>query len=154
MYRITVKGEKWIVFVGLLSDYPYEVFAGRVKMVDLPSSIEEGELTKIKKGVYQFSHNNEILIKDVTSIFESEEQEALTRQISTNLRHGTPIEFVIDQLSKSNGTIIDFNKSIIRALKRYMKEKKSDTKCSICGENMIFQSGCKVCLSCGNSLCG
>jgi ribonucleoside-diphosphate reductase alpha chain len=155
VYKIKVQGNDWRVFVGLLDNKPYEIFSGKVQIVDLPSSMESGIITKIKKGVYQFEYNNEVLIKDITTIFQSTDQEALTRQISTNLRHSIPIEFIVEQLSKSYGTISDFNKSIVRALKKYIKDNvKSSIKCSSCDTIMVYQEGCVTCPNCGISHCG
>lgn len=153
VYKIKVKGDQWIVFVGLFNDHPYEVFAGKVDLVDLPSSIKEGFITKVKSSVYRFEHEGEVIIKDIGRIFESAEQEALTRMISTNLRHGTPVEFVNDQLSKSNGTIVDFNKAILRALKSYMKELKLSKSCPSCGCDIVMKEGCQTCIHCGWSKC-
>jgi ribonucleoside-diphosphate reductase alpha chain len=153
VYKITVKGDQWVVFVGLYKEHPYEVFAGKVNLVDIPSTIAEGVLTKVKSGTYVFEYNGEILIKDIAKIFESAEQEALTRMISTNLRHGTPVEFIIDQLSKSYGTIVDFNKAILRALKTYMKEKKLNKQCPSCGQTLMYKEGCIACIHCGWSKC-
>ena len=154
VYRITVKGEKWIVFVGLFNNYPYEVFAGKIDMVDLPASIESGSLLKQGKGMYSFEVDGKILIKDVTTIFSNDEQEALTRMISTNLRHGTPVCFIFDQLQKAKGTIADFNKAITRALKKYMKDRDTDEKCPICGAALVFVEGCKSCKECAFGACG
>lgn len=156
VYKIKVTGEDWIVFVGLYKNHPFEVFAGKVDLVNISSKITEGILTRIKTGVYQFEHDGEVLIGDVTKIFESGAQEALTRQISTNLRHGTPIEFVQEQLQKSSGTIVDFNKAIMRALKKYMKEKIANQSCEQCKAPLIFVEGCLKCSDpeCGISKCG
>jgi hypothetical protein len=154
VYKIKVTGEDWIVFVGLYKGHPFEVFAGKVGLVNLPSRITEGILIKVKSGLYQFKHEDEVLIKDVTKIFESGAQEALTRQISTNLRHGTPIEYIQEQLQKSHGTIVDFNKAILRALKRYMKEKATNQICESCGAPLIFVEGCLKCPDCGLGKCG
>jgi len=153
IYRITVKGEQWMVFVGLFNGHPYEVFAGKIDLVNIPSSIKEGIITKVKSGIYRFEHKDEVLIKDITRLFESSEQEALTRMISTNLRHGTPVEFINDQLSKSNGTIVDFNKAILRALKSYMRELKLSTSCPSCGCDVVYKEGCTTCIRCGWSKC-
>jgi len=157
IYRITVHGEKWIVFVGLYKGHPYEVFSGKVDLVDIPSSIEDGILIKVKKGLYQFKHGEETLIKDIGKLFTSGAEEALTRQISTNLRHGTPIDFIIEQLEKSYGTVVDFNKSILRALKRYLKDgTESSMVCPECGNKLIYFDGCTSCDSpdCAFSKCG
>lgn len=153
VYKITVKGDQWVVFVGLYKNHPYEIFAGKVDLVDIPSSIKDGTITKVKSGVYRFEHNGEVLIKDIGRIFESAEQEALTRMISTNLRHGTPVNFINDQLSKSHGTIVDFNKAILRALKSYMRELKLSKQCPSCGCDLVSKEGCETCIRCGWSKC-
>ncbi len=153
VYKIKVHGEDWIVFIGLFKSHPFEVFAGKINLVDLPSNIEHGDIVKIKSGTYQFEYEGEILIKDIRKLFEIGAQEALTRQISANLRHGTPVEYVIDQLQKSHGTIADFNKSILRALKRYMKQKVSKNLCPECKSVLVFTEGCEKCIQCSWSKC-
>lgn len=154
VYRVTVHGEQWRVFIGLYKNHPYEAFAGKVNLVDIPSTIEEGVITKVKKGIYQFEYNDEVLIKDIITIFESNWEESLTRQISTNLRHGTPINFIVEQLSKK-GTVVDFNIAIARALKRYMKNRE-DEVCPECGAKLKYTDGCISCQSpdCVWSKCG
>jgi ribonucleoside-diphosphate reductase alpha chain len=153
VYNIKVKGDAWIVFIGLYEEYPYEVFAGKIGDVALPKSIKSGMLVKKAAGKYGFSFDGEFLIKDVIKLFENKEQEALTRMISLSMRHGTPLKLVIEQLSKSNGTIVDFSKSIIRALKLYMKEETTGAKCPNCGEATFYIEGCETCRNCGWSKC-
>ena len=154
IHRITVKGEKWLVFVGLDEGRPFEVFAGKVDLVDVPSSITEGSIIRLKSGVYQLEYDGEIIIKDIGKIFDSSAEEAITRLISLHLKRRTPIYDLIDQLSKSYGTIIDFNKSITRALKKYIKDRETTDKCPTCGANLVYQEGCLSCRSCGMAKCG
>ena len=154
IHRITVKGEKWLVFVGLDEGRPFEVFAGKVDLVDVPSSITEGSIIRLKSGVYQLEYDGEIIIKDIGKIFDSSVEEAMTRMISLHLQRRTPLYDLIDQLSKSYGTIIDFNKSITRALKKYMKDRETTDKCPTCGANLVYQEGCLSCRSCGMAKCG
>jgi ribonucleoside-diphosphate reductase alpha chain len=154
IHRITVKGEKWLVFIGLDEGRPFEVFAGKVDLVDVPSAITEGSIIRLKSGVYQLEYDGEIIIKDIGKIFDSSAEEAITRLISLHLKRRTPIYDLIDQLSKSYGTIIDFNKSITRALKKYMKDRETTDKCPTCGANLVYQEGCLSCKSCGMSKCG
>jgi len=159
VYKIKVHGEDWIVFIGIYTDketlesYPYEIFSGKIGLVDLPSNITEGCTVKTKSCTYQFEHNGEVLIKDIKQLFDSRVQEALTRLISLHLRTGTPLEFVIEQLKKSHGTIADFNISILRALKRYMKNKVSKSLCPECQSPIIFKEGCENCSKCTWSKC-
>ena len=152
--RIKVNGEKWIIFIGLLNNKPYEVFSGRVKMVDIPSFIDCGNIIKEKKGLYSFEYNGETFIKDISSLFECGEQESITRLISTGLRHGVPIRFINQQLSKSYGTVVDFQKSILKSFKKYLKDENTNERCINCGGKIIYTDGCKKCLDCGVGYCG
>ena len=68
---------------------------------------------------------------DISKLFESDEQESLTRMISTALRHGADIEFIVTQLTKAEGNITSFAKAIARTLKSYITEIKT-MKCSDC----------------------
>jgi len=156
VYRITVKGEKWIVFIGLYNNTPYEIFAGKVKLADIPSFINEGTLIKSGDCVYQFKYQDEILISDISKLFECGEQESITRLISTSLRHGVPIKYIQQQLSKSYGNITDFNKSILRAFKKYLKDEETGEVCEVCGSKIIYIEGCKKCSNpeCFWSKCG
>ena len=83
-------------------------------------------------------------------------EETLTRLISTSLRHGSNIQFIVEQLNKSKGDMFSFSKSIARVLKKYIPDgAKSTVKCSECGSsNVIFQEGCMGCKDCGSSKCG
>jgi ribonucleoside-diphosphate reductase alpha chain len=156
VYHIKVKGEDWVVFIGMYKGHPYEVFAGRVADTTLPRDITSGEIVKRGSKKYKFVYDNKTIINDITSIFDSGVEEALTRQISTNLRHGTPVKFIIEQLQKSKGTIVDFNISIIRALKKYLSNEASKEKCPVCGASLVYVDGCISCEDpqCGYSKCG
>ena len=157
VYKITTlnketkEAEKWVVFVGLLNDMPYEVFAGKVNMVDISSHITEGIITKVSKGVYQLEHGGEVLIKDIRKIFESGTEEALTRLMSTALRHGVDCNFLQEQLNKSYGSLADFNKAISKALKKYTKDRDLTDICPTCGAKLRSEAGC---IKCSDPLCG
>ena len=153
IHQVTADGVKWIVFVGLLENEPYEIFAFKPKSIQLSNKIKSGILTKIKKGRYDLDCGD-ITIENIGENFETNEQEALTRMISTTLRHGVDIEFVVDQLTKSEGTIVSFSKAIARTLKKYITEVKSGKTCPKCdSENIAIQEGCLICLECGDSKC-
>ena len=90
----------------------------------------------------------------------TEEQEAVTRLVSANLRHGTDVKFIVEQLQKTEGDMFSFTKSLARVLKRYIPDgAKSTVKClneNCTGDrtNVIFEEGCHKCLDCGSSKCG
>ncbi len=150
VHTTTSKGVKWNVIVGLLNDKPYEVFA-----VPYFTDIDKGELVKIKRGRYDLEVKGETYSEDITSDMASEE-EAITRLVSTALRHGTDVKFLTEQLNKSNGDITSFGKAISRVIKKYIPDgTKSTVTCNECGsENVIFEEGCNKCLDCGSSKCG
>jgi acyl-CoA synthetase (AMP-forming)/AMP-acid ligase II len=102
IHQLQVLGEKWVVIVGLFGDGrdPYEVFAFKKKEISISANLKEGTLTKIKSGRYDLDING-VIIEDVKKHFETREEEALTRMISTSLRHGADINFIYDQLQKS-----------------------------------------------------
>lgn len=152
IYYISVKGQKYFVFIGLLNNEPYEVFAGR-NGIDLPKNAKKGNLVKIKRGQYKLVIDDREL--DYIIDFETEEQEALTRMVSAALRHGTDINFVVQQLEKTKGELVGFCKSMARVLKKYIKdgtEVKGD-ECESCGGKLIRQEGCILCQSCGWTKC-
>lgn len=162
VYHATAKGKNWVVIVGLLEGEPYEVFGLAEKKVKLPRTWKKGQLTKIKKGQYNLEFpEKEFVLEDVTDHFERDEEEALTRMISTSLRHGTDVKFIVEQLKKSEGTIVSFSKAIARTLNRYVSEEDlnnmetEDMQCPEGGKHeLVFEAGCSKCTKCGQSNCG
>ena len=153
IHQLTVGGEKWVVIVGLLENDPYEVFALKQSRLSIPPHLKTGIMHKPKSGRYDLETEDGWVLNDIEELFETSEQEALTRMISTALRHGADIEFVVNQLQKAEGTIVSFSKAIARTLKKYITEIKA-TKCSDCGsKNIKMQEGCFVCADCGSSKC-
>jgi ribosomal protein S27E len=148
--------------VGLFESEPYEVFAGKQTKVEVDEALTQGVIVKAASGRYYLKANGtKINIKEV---FENPEQAAMTRMISMNLRHGTDTIHVVEQLEKSEDTIVDFSKAVARVLKKYIKDRsvmKLSKKCPNCGStnvDHIFQSGCTdlLCKDCGSqsSKCG
>jgi len=160
IHHLTVQGDKWIVLVGLYGQDPYEIFAFKKKSVQLSEKFKHGKLTKVKRGVYDLEiGDGDILLENITELFETDEQESLTRMISTALRHGAGIQFIYEQINKSQGTIVSFSKAIACTLKKYIKDEDligEDRKCPSCGspDGMIIQEGCEKCKDCGYSKCG
>lgn len=155
IHHLTVSGDKWMVMVGLYEKDPYEIFAFKKKNINLSDKIKSGSLIKIKDGRYDLELES-FTLEDIKEHFETNEQEALTRMISTSLRHGADINFIYEQLQKSEGTIVSFSKAIARTLKKYLKDEMFAAKdCLECGskESLIMQEGCFVCKDCGASKC-
>ena len=154
VFRITAKGKKWTVVVGLYTGKPYECFAIEHDVTEVPENFKKGFLVKEGRGSYTLK-NDKYTINDITSNM-TDEEESLTRMISTALRHGSSIDFIVEQLNKSNGTVVSFNKAISRVLSKYAKElgEKSKMKCEVCSStNISFEESCFKCYDCGSSKC-
>jgi ribonucleoside-diphosphate reductase alpha chain len=153
VYHLVSAGKKWVVLVGLLGKDPYEVFALKESGVHLPAKVKRGQLVKEAPGLYNLETEDGWSLYNIRKFFESDEQEALTRMISTSLRHGADIQFIVSQLRKSEGTITSFAKAIARTLENYVQEE-GIRKCSECGHGHLqMQEGCYVCTDCGSSKC-
>lgn len=163
IHRVSVKGEKWIIFVGLMDEKPYEVIGGLSNYVEIPNKIKSGIIQKTKKG--KVSKYNLIVgeddeaftIKDINKVFDNPNNEVLTRLISLSLRHGAKINHVVEQLKKDKDSdMFSFNKSIARVLKKYIEDgtKASSEHCPTCeSKELIYQDGCVQCQDCGWSGC-
>jgi ribonucleoside-diphosphate reductase alpha chain len=149
-HKTTCQGEPFNVIIGLLDGKPYEVF------MDNSNSkySAKGNLTKVTRGGYVFQNGGDPV--NVVSQM-TPEQQAITRLVSSNLRHGADIQFITEQLQKiDTDDMFNFIKGLARVLKKYIKEgAKSTEECSECGSNnLIYQEGCLSCKDCGSSKCG
>lgn len=154
VYHTTAKGERWTVFVGILEGEPYEVFATRGEHGKHKTT---GKIVKVKQGHYNFENGE--TVENITQD-NTDEESALTRLISTALRHGAKIDFVVEQLNKSEGTIVSFSKAIARQLKKYVGDEDRATantqlECPDDGQEcqVVFEEGCVKCLTHGTSKC-
>jgi ribonucleoside-diphosphate reductase alpha chain len=149
------KGEKYIVAVGLLNDQPYEVFGGKANGFGVKQTCS-GKLIKHKKGQYGLDIDGRSdEIDDFSKHFTPQEQ-TIFRMASTMLRHGIPIEFVVEQMQKSTNDMFSLPSAVARVLKKYIKDgqKVTGQTCPDCGsEELSYQSGCVSCPSCGWSKC-
>ena len=153
VHTTTVKGSPYTIYVGLFHEKPYEVFITKGS-----SSNTKGHIIKEKKGSYVFITLTDDFkeIKTYISTEMTDEQESITRLVSTSLRHGADIRFIVEQLQKTSGDMFSFTKGIARVLKKYIPDGvKSSAKCLDCGsDNVVFEEGCNKCRDCGSSKCG
>jgi ribonucleotide reductase alpha subunit len=153
IYEMQVNKQRVVSLVGLLDGVPYEIFITDDvdKHIKL-SGRKKGVIRKIKSGRYDLILDDECIIEDIGMVF-NHEWGALGRMISTQLRHGIPIQFTIEQLNKTKafGT---FSKGVARLLKKYMEVvvERQET-CPTCGGDMVNEGGCVICKSCGFSKC-
>lgn len=152
----SVKGEKFCVLTGFYDKKPYELFAFNAQKDNfLLNSTYKYKIVKVDSGKYQLTsedgkHSYGLITEKLT-----EDQAAITRLISTSLRHGADIKFVVEQLNKTDGDLTSFNKAMARVLKTFIPEgtELKGMKCDTCGNGMTMENGCLVCKSCGFSRC-
>jgi ribonucleoside-diphosphate reductase alpha chain len=159
VHRVSIKGEQYLVLVGLLNGRPYEVFAGLSEQVEIPRKTKKAFLIKNgkKEGVATYNlripvgDDDHITIKDVVSMFDNPEHGALTRVISMSLRHGVPIQYAVEQLKKDkHSDLQSFSGVIARVLKGYIQDGiavTSEKTCPECnGATLVYQQGCVQCM--------
>ncbi|GJQ43805.1 MAG: ribonucleoside-diphosphate reductase, adenosylcobalamin-dependent [Ignavibacteriaceae bacterium] len=155
VYSITVKGEKFIVAIGLLNGAPYEIFCGKMNGLNFKFQYKQGVIEKVKKGQYKLVIGDDIEIEDFSGYFKPVEAE-LFRMVSTNMRHGVPIKFIVEQLSKSADDLSSLTSAASRVLKKYITAGEIATGiiCPSCGSQVVYdKTGCTSCTSCEWSKC-
>ena len=156
IHRTTVKGTEYLVIVGFMDNHPYETFAIKVNGFDVKGNHLECDIIKVKKGQYDIGVKQpEGLVRLIQNftLHMTPDEEDLTRMISTSLRHGAKIDFVVDQLNKSKGSLVDFSKAIARMLSRHVSIKQ-EGNCPECKTGILRkEEGCTKCDNCGYSAC-
>ena len=162
--------EKWIAFVGLVNDRPYEIFTGindEEEGIFLPKNISKGSIIKSidEKGNkrYDFQYTNKrgykTTIEGLSDKFNPEYWN-YAKLISGVLRYGMPIDQVVklvQGLELNIESINTWKNGVERALKKYVQEgtEAKGQKCPNCGqESLVYQEGCLTCTACGTSKCG
>lgn len=162
--------EKWIAFIGLVDEKPYEIFTGLADDEDgilIPRWVNRGLIIKNRdeNGVsrYDFQYKNtrgyKTTIEGLSHKFNPEFWN-YAKLFSSTLRHGMPIDKIVDlinSLQLDSESINTWKNGVVRALKRYIEDgtQAKGQCCSNCNsENLIYQEGCLTCKDCGSSKCG
>lgn len=162
--------EKWIAFIGRIDDKPYEIFTGLADDEDgilIPRWIDKGLIIKNRDedgtSRYDFQYKNargyKTTIEGLSHKFNPEYWN-YAKLISSTLRHGMPLEKIVDlinSLQLDSEQINTWKNGVARALKRYVVDgtEAKGQKCSNCNStNLIYQEGCLTCKDCGASKCG
>ncbi|MBA6152974.1 adenosylcobalamin-dependent ribonucleoside-diphosphate reductase [Gelidibacter maritimus] len=162
--------EKWIAFIGLIDGKPYEIFTGLADDEDgilIPRWANEGLIIKNRNedgtSRYDFQYKNmrgyKTTIEGLSHKFDPEYWN-YAKMISSTLRHGMPIDKVVDlinSLQLDTESINTWKNGVARALKRYVEDgtQVKGQSCSSCkSTNLIYQEGCLTCKDCGSSKCG
>jgi ribonucleoside-diphosphate reductase alpha chain len=154
IYTVSVKGDKFVVAVGLLNGAPYEIFAGSMNGLNFKFREKRGKITKVRRGVYRLAIGDELEIDDFSGHFKPVEK-SLFRLASTNLRHGVPIKFIVEQLGKSTEALNSLTAAASRVLKKYIHDGEVATgmSCPNGHTTLIYEEGCVKCVTCDWSKC-
>lgn len=160
--------EKWIGVVGMLDGRPYEVFTGLHEngLSDLPSSVVECEIVKNKTedgnkryDIEYIDSNGDKQVHTGLNHKFNEEYWNYAKMISSVLRHGMPIIYVLDliqSLNLNDEHLNTWKNGVGRVIKRFIKDgEKGNGTCPSCGSGSLeYKEGCLTCSGCGNSKCG
>jgi ribonucleoside-diphosphate reductase alpha chain len=161
--------DKWIAFIGLIDEKPYEIFTGLSDDDDgilIPRWVNRGYIIKNKEADgnsrYDFQFKNQrgykTTIEGLSYKFNPEYWN-YAKLISSTLRHGMPIEKVVELIGslQLDEAINTWKNGVARALKRYVPDgtEVKKQKCTNCNStNIFYQEGCLTCKDCGSSKCG
>lgn len=167
--RFNISEEKWVAFVGLKENRPYEIFTGLAdeEIFPIPKSIMKGQIIKLKNddgktSRYDFQYTDKYgykkTIGGLSHMFKPEFWN-YAKLISGVLRHEMPIADVVtlvQSLKLDSESINNWKNGVERALKKYIPDgTKAKGKCTECGsENLVYEEGCLICKDCGSSKCG
>ena len=154
IYTVTVKGNKFVIVIGLQNDQPFEIFGGHMNGFGFKFQQKRGKIAKVKSGQYSLEFDD-IYIEDFSKQFTPTEQ-ILFRLVSLHLNQGTTIKSVVEQLQKATEDITSMASAAARVLKKYIKngEVAKGQVCPNCGNSLVYLEGCVSCTTCGYAKCG
>ena len=166
--RFKNNSENWLAVVGLYEEKPYEVFTGKAEdTFILPAYVNSGFIIKEKEesgqNRYDFQFKDKagycVTIQGLSRSFDKEYWN-YAKLISGVLRHGMPIQYVVelvDGLNAEQDYINTWKNGVVRALKQFIPDgTSSKEKCPECGmdDGLVYREGCLTCHECGYSKCG
>jgi ribonucleoside-diphosphate reductase alpha chain len=145
IHHASIEGQKWTILVGLMDGKPYEVFGGLSENVVLPKRYTDGELIKTRcekanangrKSCYALvigEGEDALVVKDIATAFNDGNYAWATRMLSTSLRHGVPIQFIVEQLRRDRiSGLTSFSKVMARVLSKYVVDEETGLRMDFC----------------------
>jgi ribonucleoside-diphosphate reductase alpha chain len=170
IHQSVIKGNRWIIFVSMLDDMPYEILGGRESAINIPKKYIKANHTENAWVIKEYVSGKTIYSLVVGSLDDSEDRQKFTdianifdsdkgsptRLISALLRHGMRIFDICEQLHKipQEDSMFTFEAGVRRVLKKYIIDNtKTKSKCQECEGIMIYENGCVKCPQCGWTKC-
>lgn len=160
--------DKWVAVVGLFENRPYEIFTGPAEdFLFVPVWLERAWVIKNRNEEgrsqydlqYKDKHGYKVTIEGLSRTFNPEYWN-YAKLISGVLRHGMPLQYVVDMVNNlhlNDESLNTWKNGIARALKKFIPDGTEPTHniCPDCGEAaLIYEEGCLNCKSCGHTKCG
>ncbi len=158
IHRIKADGRSRLIVTGILKGSLYELFC-----IDEPEEkfpVEDradGHVIKVHSGRYDLHVDGgaPFVLEDFTNAYDSTDS-SLARFISMALRHGTPLQFIVNQLTRDRN-FISFERTVSRVIKGYIQDGEEvvagQKECPDCEAGLVFRDGCVTCPDCGWSKC-
>jgi ribonucleoside-diphosphate reductase alpha chain len=158
MKTLKAEGRKWYLSViwNETQTRPFALFVHtnhHEKNVTTSNAVERLVDLAQRKGIPQ-SHIDEVMDK----ISSNDNASKIARVISLNLRHGVLIKNIVAVLDQMEDVYVG---SFLFQIKKYLAgfikdgERVENEKCQECGsDKIVYEEGCKKCISCGSSKCG
>ena len=159
--------EKWVAVVGLLNGRPYEIFTGLSDDFWAPTWVQKGWIVKSRPDSvhsrydFQFEDRQgyKCTIEGLSRSFDKEYWN-YAKLISGILRHGMPLPFVVNVISKLHFEVDSINtwkNGVERALKKFIPDgtKAAEHDCPKCHQKdgLVYEEGCVRCRHCDYSRC-
>ena len=166
IHHTTIRGQKWIILIGIMEGKPYEIMGGLSNLIEIPKKDIEGILVKHPRktmnSIYDLKigrNGDSVVVKDLVKAFDNPTYSAFTRLISLGLRHGASVQYVVEQLQKDRDSdMFSFAKCVARILKNYISDGTKPAGDKICPEcasdELTYIEGCVTCKGCGFAKCG
>jgi ribonucleoside-diphosphate reductase alpha chain len=158
IHQATFKGQKMVILVGKLNGSLYEIFVDDDSNGTLDiGKHKDGIIRKVSRGRYDLVVQNgeeRVVVENLSKNFGGT-YGSLARLVSMALRHGTPLQFIVDQLTKSK-EFLGFERTVSRILKKYIKDGEkvmTGDVCPECNGELEYRDGCVMCPACLFSKC-
>lgn len=158
MKTLKAEGRKWYLSViwNETQTRPFALFVHtnhHEKNVTTSNAVERLVDLAKRKGI-PANHIDEVMDK----ISSNDNASKIARVISLNLRHGVLIKNIVAVLDQMEDVYVG---SFLFQIKKYLAgfikdgERVENEKCQECGsDKIVYEEGCKKCISCGSSKCG
>ena len=154
-YILRAESRKWYVhvcFKDLAMTKPYAVFVNTNNREDNVSTF--GALEKLAELSKSVGLNGGLLEEVQRKYTYQKNPVKICRMLGYLLRHNVDLYLIVKALDEvEEATVGTFVHRIKKFLYGFVETASVENKCPECGEKVILQEGCLICMNCGYSVC-